>query len=93
MCVDSENPRVKDDHFLVSEGHFSHINSNVKEGKGLISNYWTWMDWKNIFFSSEVYLLVALAKALKVAPQSGPGQVWRAVFSIYLSLIYYATVC
>ena len=45
------------------------------------------------FFSSEVYLLVALAKALKVAPQSGPGQVWIAVFSIYLSLIYYATVC
>ena len=92
MCVDSENLRVKDDHFLVSEGHVSHINSNVKEGKGLISNYWTWMDWKNIFFSSEVYLLVALAKALKVAPQSGPGQVWRAAFSIYLSLIYYATV-
>ena len=52
-----------------------------------------WNGKGNYFYSSEVYLLVALAKALKVAPQSGPGQVWIAVFSIYLSLIYYATVC
>ena len=73
MCVDSENPRVKDDHFLVSEGHFSHINSNVKEGKGLISTLLDMDGLENIFFSSEVYLLVALAKALKVAPQSGSG--------------------
>ena len=44
-----KNPEVEYDHFLVSEDNFTHINSNVKEGKGLYKNYWTWMEWKNIF--------------------------------------------
>ena len=85
MCVNSRTHGSNTTTFWCQRVTINTHFRTTKRGKGL--------EIENILNSSEVYLLVALAKALKVAPQSGPGQVWRAVFSIYLSLIYYATVC